>query len=307
MGEYFGVYYTWCADTDADCTPDVTTPNWLGLFADIPSCHCAGGEPWLSDTSQASNGLYPCLSNTGSLPVRLLTQSRPLSLTNSGQLKTLLSGKLGARNRPLIRGVDTGKFSQGILPYFGDDIVIKYNTARKGTPQLQGETHKIILSGYTIADTRNYAYPEGNKYNKKIYVPMNTNMLIRVNGTATVIGGASSTYVVGTTEGFAYYTAFKNVQGVITQLSTAGGQSEFSIREGANPTTCTLYIEASSSGELLFGLDDSQTDTKRIWALSVDLSVQRLQNLTMPFDENWALWQNGRNLELQNMQFLIWN
>ena len=303
VGEWEGAFYTWCLASNAGCTPDESAPNYLGLHAPKACCLAAGGDP----INGYYDGLYLCVSNTGSSPVRLLTQSRPLSLTNSGQLKTLLSGKLGSTDRPLIRGVDTGKFSQAILPYFGDDIVIKYNTARKGTPQLQGEAHKIVLSGYTEADTRGYAYAEGNNYGKKIYIPINANIIIRVNGIATVIGGTSTTYVVGTTEAFAYYTAFKNIEGVITQLSTAGGQSEFSIREGANPTTCTLYIDTSSSGELQFGLDDSQTDTKRIWALTVDLAVQKIQNLTLPFGENWALYQSGRNIEFQNYNLLVWN
>ena len=193
-----------------------------------------------------------------------------------------------------------------MLPYFGDDIIIKYNTARKGTPQINGESHRIIASGYTEGNTRSYAYPQGNKNGAKIFLPADSNTIIRINGIVTVIGGTSSTYTLGTTEAFSYYTAFKNVNGTVTQLSTVGGQQEFSIREGANPTTCTLYI-TTSAGQLQFGLDDSQTDTKRVWQLSVDLSVQKIHNLGLPYAENWALYQNGDNIQFMNYDLMIWN
>ena len=131
-------------------------------------------------------------------------------------------------------------------------------------------------------------------------------MIIRVKGTATVIGGKSATYTLGTTEGFAYYTAFKSVNGQITQLSTAGGQQEFSIREGANPTTCTLNI-VNSTNELQFGLDDSQTDTKRIWQLTIDIDVNNILNLEEGFGVDYARFQDFEFILLQNGDKLIWN
>ena len=137
-------------------------------------------------------------------------------------------------------------------------------------------------------------------------MPTNSNTIISVKGIATVVGGKSSTYSLGYTEGFAYYTAFKNVAGTTTQLSTTGGQQEFSIREGANPTTCTLYIDVND-GVLRFGLDDNQTDTKRIWTLTVDMDVNRVDNMTARYDENWALYQNGNRIQLQNGEYLLWN
>jgi hypothetical protein len=185
-------------------------------------------------------------------------------------------------------------------------MVIKYKTTAKEKPQLQGEMHRIMVSGYTVGNTRAYAYPEGQPSQTKLLIPANTNTIIRITGTATVIGGTSSTYTQGYTEGFSYYTAFKNVQGTITQLSTAGGQQEFSIREGANPTTCTLYI-ATSDAELKFGLDDSQTDTERIWSMSVDMSIQRVNNMLIPYGENWAIFQNRSNIQFMNYDFMLWN
>ena len=215
-------------------------------------------------TAQASNGLYPCIANAGSLPIKLKSIFSSSSILSTGQLKTLINDKIGGRNRPLVRGVDNNKYSQALLPLYGDDIIIKYTSKNRNTPQYKGESHRMVLTGFTVADTRAYAYPEGDQYGKPLNMPDNINMIIRVKGVSTVVGGSSSTYTLGYTEGFAYYTAFKIINGTATQLSTVGGQEEFSIREGANPTTCTLHIDISS-GVLRFGLDDSQTDTKRIW------------------------------------------
>ena len=299
-------YYIWCADTNPGCTPDTTPSDFLGLYASPECCTCNGGMVMWNQTAQASNGLYPCIANAGSLPIKLKSIFSSSSILNTGQLKTLINDKIGGRNRPLVRGVDNNKYSQALLPLYGDDIIIKYTSKNRNTPQYKGESHRIVLTGYTVANTRGYAYPEGDQYGKPLNMPDNINMIIRVKGVSTVVGGSSSTYTLGYTEGFAYYTAFKIINGTATQLSTTGGQEEFSIREGANPTTCTLHIDISS-GLLRFGLDDSQTDTKRIWTLTSEIDVNRINNMSLGFDENWALYQNGDNIQLQNGDYLIWN
>jgi hypothetical protein len=257
-------------------------------------------------TAQASNNLYPCIANSGSLPLKFKSIFSSRSILNTGQLKTLIYDKIGGRNKPFVQGVNNTKYSQSILPLYGDDMVIKYSTVKRNIPQIQGESHKIVLSGNTTGTTKGYAYPESDQYGKSINIPDNINMIIRVKGIATVVGGTSATYTLGTTEGFAYYTAFKIANGTATQLSTAGGQQEFSIREGSNPTTCTLDIDISSN-VLRFGLEDSQTDTKRVWQLSADIDINRINNMSLGFDENWALYQNGQKIQLQNGDYLIWN
>ena len=98
-----------------------------------------------------------------------------------------------------------------------------------------------------------------------------------------------------------------NVAGVITQLGTVGGVLEWSLKEASLSTTSTLYIVNLATGELSFGLDDSQTDTKKIWTLTVDLAVQKIDNLNMPYKENWALYQNSDYIEFQNFTQMIWN
>tara|TARA_R110002020_G_scaffold157169_1_gene339685 strand:+ start:1901 stop:5377 length:3477 start_codon:yes stop_codon:yes gene_type:complete len=302
-----GGFYLWCPEDNPGCTPDITSGDLLGIYANPICCENLGGTPAYIFSGQASNGLYPCQANTGSMPINLRSVFNDRSILDEGQLKSILSDKFGGLKRPLIRGSANNKFNTPILPYFGDDIIIKYQTARAGTPQLNGESHRIVLSGFTEGNTRSFAYPEGDKNSRQIYLPADTNTMIRINGIVTVVGGTSATYTLGVTEAFAYYTAFKNVNGTVTQLSTAGGQQEFSIREGSNPTTCTLNIATGTKGLLQFGLDDSQTDTKRVWQLSIDLSIQRLHNLGLPYDTNWALYQNGDNIQFQNFDLMIWN
>ena len=299
-------FYLWCSEDNPGCTPDTTAPNFLGAYTTPECCNCNGGMIMWNYTSQATNNLYPCMANSGSLPLKLKSIFSSTSILNTGQLKTLIYDKIGGRNKPFVQGVNNTKYSQSILPLYGDDMVIKYSTVKRNIPQIEGESHRIVLSGNTTGTAKGYAYPESDQYGKSINIPDNINMIIRVKGVSTVVGGTSSTYTLGSTEGFAYYTAFKIVNGTTTQLSTAGGQQEFSIREGANPTTCTLYIDISSN-VLRFGLLDSQSDTKRVWQLSADVDINRINNMSLGFDENWALYQNGSKIQLQNGDYLIWN
>ena len=217
-----------------------------------------------------------------------------------------MSDTLGGLNKPLIKGIDNNKYSRNILPSFGDDMMIKYKSKRKNKPQLQGESHKFVVSGFTEGNTRGYAYPEGSENSKALFIPTNTNCVIRVKGVATVIGGTSATYVLGITEAFAYHTAFKNVVSGAIQLGTAGGVNEFAIREGSIPSSCSLHIDMNNS-VLRFGLDDSQTDTKRIWELSVELDINRIPYFNLAYDEDFAIYQNGDYILFENSNRLIWN
>ena len=121
-------------------------------------------------------------------------------------------------------------------------------------------------------------------------------------------GGTSSTYVVGTTESFSYNTAFKTMGGVVTQIGTAGGEAEWAIKESGLSTTATLYIAQNADTSFIdFGLDDSQTDTKRTWTLIVDFTVQNVHNLSLPYGTDWALYQDYNNIVLMNYDYLVWN
>ena len=299
-----GPYFIWCPIDNPTCTPLITAPPYTGFFADEQSCLAAGGTPFTNASNWAP--LYLCLANSGSLPINLATTFSPKSIFSTNGTKTLISGKVNGYNKPLIIGNDNNKYSQSLIPHYGNDIVIKYNTNPKSIPQLNGESHKLILSGYTIANTKSYAYMQGDENQEELQILTESNIVLRVKGISTVIGGTSSTYTVGSTEAFAYYTAFKNIGSTAVQLGTAGGTVEFSLKESGAGSVCSLYIDMSS-GVLRFGLQDSQTDTKRIWQLSVQVDVNSIGNISIPFDEDWALFQNGRNIEFENENYLIWN
>jgi len=304
---FFNWFYVWCPSSNPSCTPSVTAGDYSGLVAPPACCLGLGGYPNYNYTAYAAQNLYLCAVNAGSIPIRLQNILRFRTLFNVGQLKSMFYEKLGGLNKPLMIGTGNTKYATPLINSFGNDIAIKYTNKRKGLPPIEGESHRMVLTGFTDGNTRGYAYPEGSKNARKIYLPPDCNTIIRVKGTATVVGGTSATYVVGLTEGFAYYTAFKNMSGSVSQLGTTGGTAEFSLKESGAIQTCTLYITTGDGGELKFGLDDSQTDTKRVWSLSVDIDVQQIYSIGLPYDENWALYQNGENIQFQNYKLMIWN
>ena len=299
-----GGFYLWVSSSTPTATP--TFP--AAYFASVECCECNNGTPltFVNFSTYGAAGLYPCLANTGSLPIQIENVFNTRSIFSSGITRKIYSGKLNGLNKPLILGANTTKYTNPILPYSGDDVVIKYNTKLRSTSSLDGESHRIVLIGHTTGTTRGYAYPQGDSATKKLTIPINANVIIKVKGVVTVIGGTSGTYTVGTTEGFAYYTVFKSKEGEITQLGTAGGKSEFSLHEPALSSTCTLNI-ATSGNVLQFGLDDNQADTKRIWQLTADIDINRVYNMSSSFDDVDALYQNSGEILLQNGQNLIWN
>ena len=302
----FAGYYLWCPEDDPSCTPFYTeATDYLGLFTTPECCTCNGGDVEWNAVEQASNGLYPCVALSGSLPIQLKSNFGSTALLNQGQIKSVISGKIGSSNRPFITGTDNDKYGQKILNYYGDDIVIKYKSNALNRPRYSGESHRITLSGYTEGNTRGYAYPQGDPNSNPLKLPSGINAILRVKGIITVVGGSSSTYTLGTTEGLSYYTAF-TITDAPSQLGTAGGESEFTLKE-SEPISTSMYIDIDSLGLLRFGLDDNQTDTKRIWNLTVDIDINRIRNMDLGFDENWALFQNGSKIQFQNGDYLIWN
>ena len=305
LGGSDGLYYWFCPADNPTCSEPTTgsDPEW---FIEEECCIDFGGQP--DYTLLIQNGLGMCLANGGSPPVSLSQLDLPISLTGQVGLKSIMQGKLGRLNLPLSAGSNRGKFTQNILPRFGDDIMIKYKSILTTKPKVDGEVHRMVLIGNTTGNTRGYAYPENSSTAPIFSLPNNSNVMIQVKGISTVIGGTSATYVVGITESFAYHTAFKVMGGVVTQIGTAGGVVDWSLKEAAVSTTSTLYIaQSSTTSAIEFGLDDSQTDTKRSWTLVVDFTVQNIHNLSLPYDTNWALYQNYNNIQLMNYDYLIWN
>tara|TARA_R110002020_G_scaffold92899_2_gene224447 strand:- start:2925 stop:3674 length:750 start_codon:yes stop_codon:yes gene_type:complete len=241
------------------------------------------------------------------LPITLKNTNSLTGLLG-GRLRGILDNKIGGLQTPLVRGADTTRYTKPILQPQGDDIVIKYKNRNVTTPQLQGESHRIVLIGYTEGTTEGYAYPEGDSGAPKLKPPANCNVIMKVKGTATVVGGHNATYPIGHTEAFAYYTGFvvKADHGGVVQLGTAGGEVEFQLREGAVLTSCTLSLTVTD-GEFKFGLKDSQTDTKRVWALSVDMDINLIKNIMSGYGENWALFQDGLYINFEGQNRLLWN
>ena len=262
----------------------------------------------MTNSEQAANpGLYMCYANAGSLPLTMQSIFGNTALFMPSQLKSIISGKLGGTNRPIITGVDNNKYSTKILNYYGDDIVIKYRPKASKIPQYRGESHRMVLVGQTHGNTLGYAYPSGDQYAKPLYVPDNSNIVIRVKGSITVVGGTSATYTLGTTDAFASFTAFVIRGATKTQLGAIGGEVEFQLREGSNPVTCTINIGIDANGILTFGLQDSQTDTIRLWTLTAEIQVTEISNMVLGYNEDFAIYQNAKYIDFQNLDRLIWN
>jgi len=299
--------YTWCPSGTPDCSPAVTNTDQTGVYADPECCDCAGGT--IIDLSPPASfgidlSLRPCLANTNSLPAWIQNERNARGIFSGSQIKTIFQGKLAKLNKPFIVGTNNTKTSTALLPYNGDDLVIKFRNENLAIPSVNGEAHRMVLIGYTTGNTRGYAYPQGVTGTKNPIIPNNSNMIIRINGTAVVVGGTSSSYPTGYLEAFSWYTAFKNIEGTVTQIGTAGGIQQFNIAEVGSRTS--LYI-SQSDGTITFGLDDTQTDTKRVWSLTVDLTVQTLDNMSLGYGDNMALYQDGDGIYLQNNDWLIWN
>jgi hypothetical protein len=306
---FWNTYYLWCPDDNPGCTPVITGSYPPGAYTSPECCTCNGGiVAW--HLIDPNTNLYPCIANASSLPLRIKSILSSTNIMSQGQLKTLIYDKLGGRDRPLIRGVNNTKYSQNLLPTYGDDIIIKYKSKNRKTPQYSGENHRITLSGYTVGNTTGYAYPQGDPYGKPLLIPDNVNLLVRVNTLATVVGGTSASYPLGRTEALAYYAAFRITKGQVIRVGTAGGVQEFSIVEtGSAGCTMSIQVQANADGQnvLTFGLLDSQTDTKRLWNLKADISVNRINNMNLEYDGNWALFQNGDNILFQNGDYMLWN
>ncbi len=302
--------YWWCPKDNPNCNPTLGNFSVEGinaftnLVADYECCVCQGGTPLIGITWFASDNLYPCLANTGSFPINWINRVAPRSIYYSGQTKTIFSGVFG--NKGLTIGSDTNKFSGSILRSQKDDYIIKYKNTGFDTPRLHGEMHRFVLTGNTNGNTTGYAYAEGNSLRNKINMPFNSNVVLRVLGVSTVVGGSNTTHVVGSTESFAYYTSFVNNKGTVTQLGTANGVREFELLQSGISKACDVNITVNN-GVIQFALLDTNADTKRTWTLSVEMSVQRLHSLVIPFGISYALFQNGDNILFENNNRLEWN
>jgi len=287
------------------CPTDGTACGGGHFFVDEASCYAYGGTP--ATFFDANAPLYPCLANTGSLPISVQSFRNAVSFYSQSGYKSLTTNKFAGNNKVFVMGTNNGKYSQPIMPQIGNDIIIKHSSNNASKPQINGEIHRIALSGYTEGTTKGYAYVQGDSSLERLKIPTNSNMMIRVNAIVSVVGSTNSSYPVGTTESVSYYTGFKNIHGAITQIGTIRGVQEFSITEGGVASSCTLEITENNT-ELEFALVDSQNNTFRAWSLSVELNVQELPNIANGgYNVSYALWQNAGYLYFQNDDNLIWN
>ena len=303
----YGSLMIWCPDDDADCAFNPVTVD--NIFTTQDCCECNNGEfvPWGASTQ----GLGYCLSNSSSLSVQASNLRNLIPIFSTSLSKNLASfvisnGKKGG----LTIGNNTSPYRPNLLANSPNDYVIRYKNENGNTPPFQGENHRIILMGYTEGNTRGYATATGDSTNKSIKVPTSGIAVIRLKGSATVIGGTSTDYPLGYTESFAYFTAFsKDSNGLTTQIGTAGGVEELAVKQDhTKPATCTVYITTiTDTGVIKFGLDDSQTDLKRTWTLTVDFDVQSIPNIDIPYGEKLALFQNGDLIQFENRDYLLWN
>ena len=189
-------------------------------------------------------------------------------------------------------------------------LAIQYKANSKTLGPLTGESHRLILLGRTTGTTKSYAYINGESLSEPIYIPFNSIVNIRVKGISTVIGGSSSNFPLGSTEAFAYYTAFKNegtATHTVTQLGTANGTAEYSLKEGGLAQTCTLEIDSGDDKSIRFGIKDADADAERMWQLTVEYDVNFVPNMERSIDADYALYQDGNTIGYENETYMIWN
>ena len=304
---YNDLYIYWCPNTDTDCTTPV-------IFAPVDCCHSRGGTPDISYTAAAeangyTNGELPCKAYQGSKPISRRILSSNTNIRDIGGYKGIASQALVSKFNNFSVGSGKTKTSVPIMPLINDDISIKYQTETGDRIQIRGESHRMVLIGQTLGNTTAYAYPKGSDKYPSLSLPDNSNVIIKVNGINTVVGGTSATFPIGTTEAFGYHTAFKMIKGTGTQIGTAGGVQDFGIADGSvrSYMSITLDTTAGQENRVLFGLANGGANTQRAWVLTVDFHIQVIPSIAIPLDTDWALYQNSTNIQLQNRVSLLWN
>ena len=313
----FAGHYIWCPDTNPNCSPDITNDNaasgtaYSGLMTTQECCDCVNGDFLeISLTGIFANlfqGAGICKANSGSLAVQLADIYRSRNLIEQANVRSYFSLVTGGYSRGLSVGTNRDKYARDIVTSFGDDIKIKYSGKLGGVGSVDGESHRFILLGKTTGNTKSFAYVNGNSKSSTIVIPTNSVVNIRLKGISTVIGGYSANYPLGSTEAFAYYTAFAKISGQnVKQLGTVNGTPEYALKESGVVGTCTMEIEADAN-VVRFGIKDADADAIRTWQISVDYDVNIVPNTQNRIDANDAQFQNLDFILLQNEERLQWN
>ena len=317
----YGGRFVWCADTDPTCIPylnlNTDGTSFIGTQTSPECCECQGGGffPIPNDLvingetyfSQWTAGYGMCLANVGSLPIQLADIYRVRNIMNRPGIKNYIGLVLGGYGKSLSTGTNRNKFSYNILPEFGDDIKIQYSGKKGNIGQLVGESHRMVLLGKTTGNTKSYAYINGSEHIATLTIPISSIVNVQVKGICTVVGGYNTTHPIGSTEAFAYYTAFKaTLEDGVVQLGTSRGAREYGITDNGLSSTCSLDID-NYQDYIRFGLQDSVSDTRRVWQITVDYDITIVPYLESRVDQNDAQYQNYKFIELQNGQRLQWN
>ena len=309
--------YIWCPDTNPSCNPDITFNNagsgtaFSGLMTTKECCDCVNGDffqiPLAGPFANLFQGAGLCKANSGSLAVQLADIYRSRNLIEQANVRSYFSLVTGGYSRGISVGTNRDKYARDIVTSFGDDIKIKYSGKLGGVGSVNGESHRFILLGKTTGNTKSFAYVNGNSRSSTIVIPSNSIVNIRLKGISTVIGGYSATFPLGSTEAFAYYTAFAKIAGQnVKQLGAVNGTPEYALKESGVVSTCTMEIDTDAS-LVRFGIKDADADAIRTWQISVDYDVNIVPNTQNRIDANDAQYQNLDFILLQNEERLQWN
>ena len=316
---YLNNWYTWCPENTPGCTPSVSAAPYTGIFADPASCENlpnAQIDKTLDYNSiysayPALDGLIACVqvqgnkSDPASLPI-LKRINSALSILSRPAIKSYFKAKL---NKNFVRGSANTKFSKLMIPQTKDDLGIKYVSKFTNMPQVSGESHKLIMLATTTNIQTVASYIQGD--NKKLSIPIldTSNMMIQINGMATIVSNSNAGGAVGITEQFIYYTAFRNINNTVTQIGDALGKREL-VQVESGSSNSALEITSADDTEtggkkLVINAKSTADNTVKVFTLDVNITLQRIHSLN--FNTNWALYQNGNRIQFQNNDFLIWN
>ena len=316
---WLGQFYVWCPAGTPGCTPDVAADPWTGSYTDASCCENLPNaqidqqvpyEDVYSD-NPSLDGLVVCqqVQGDGNNPSNMPAYSNnntALSMLSKSGLTSYFKAKL---NKNFIRGSADMKFSKLMIPQTADDLGIKYVSRFNNMPQVSGESHKLILLGTTTNIETTTSYIQGDSNNMSIPIPAQSNMMIQVMGISTVVSSSNATYGVGHTEQFVYYTAFRNVDETVTQIGTALGRGVVTNIESGSANS---FLEITSADDTITGgkklqinVKSTADNTTKVFTLDVNMTLQRINSFN--YDTNWALWQNGQRIQLQNNEFLVWN
>ncbi len=307
---YLNTVYYWCPKEDPNCTPSVSVDdNYSGVMTDEASCECLGGKFILALPDPVSGftppfaGAGTCKPNNNSPNLRTSNKINNRSIYSNTREKSILSGRLGGLKSPFTIGTDTGRHSRPLVPQNANDIVIKYKNTYNRALNVRGESHKIILSGTTTDDTPSYAYAEGDPKRSNIIMPKGTNMIMKVKVLSTVVGGTSTIAKLGSTEALTYFTAF-NCLNVVDQIGATGGDRTNYIMN--TPSVQTALQILPNNNQIEFKLV-GDANTTRVWQLTVEYEINSIPSLDQGYGNNYAQFQNGNNIQLENFSYLIWN